>query len=34
MNYMKYPEKDRKEIQKNLNKIISKSEKIIDGKLK
>ena len=34
MNYMKYPEKDRKEIQNNLNKIISKSEKIIDGKLK
>ena len=34
MNYMKYPEKDRKEIEKNLNKIISKSEKIIDGKLK
>ena len=34
MNYMKYPEKDRKEIQRNLNKIISKSEKIIDGKLK
>ena len=34
MNYMKYPEKDRKEIEKNLNKIVSKCEKIIDNKLK
>ena len=34
MNFMKYPENDRKQIEKNLNKIISKSEKIIDSKLK
>ncbi len=34
MNFMKYPEKDRKEIEKNLNKIVSKCEKIIDNKLK
>ena len=34
MNFMKYPEKDRKEIKKTLEKIVSKSEKIINTKLK
>ena len=33
MNSMKYPEKDRKKIEKNLQKIISKSKKIIITKL-